>query len=176
MSAFAAERQFLTTRLLLQGRRIVSAFDPPVRRRCSRRHRSRGGGRIRWADYFRIVRDVARVARPATSATGSIRTSLGYRLTGLQGDNSSRLRTSDSVCARLRIPHAVVPAVAECETNQGSIFRMHVVLARDSMRLDGPGRDRTSCWFTLAFLSCIATPCCPTKSKAAQGRPRMTIG
>ena len=37
---------------------------------------------------------------------------------GLQGDNSSRLRTSDSVCARLRIPHAVVPAVAECETNQ----------------------------------------------------------
>jgi len=31
MSAFAAERQFLTTRLLLQGRRIVSAFDPPVR-------------------------------------------------------------------------------------------------------------------------------------------------
>jgi len=57
--------------------------------------------------------------------------------------------------------------------NPISIFRMHVVLARDSMRLDGPGRDRTSCWFTLVFLSCIAQ-CCPTKSKAAQGGTRMT--
>jgi len=63
----------------------------------------------------------------------------------------------------------------ECETNQrprtrSPFFACTLCSRGDSMRLDGPGRGRTSCWFKLNFLSCIAA----VLSSEAQGCSRQT--
>jgi len=91
---------------------------------------------------------------------------------GVQGDTSSRLWTSDSGLCSFEHPTCGSP---ECETNQlprtrSPFFACTLCSRGDSMRLDGPGRDRTSCWFKLAFLSCITA----VLSSEVQGCSRKT--
>jgi len=172
----ALSAQTLSCRWLQSGWRShqVGHHGPVVRAGCCFRRDERA------RPYVLVVTAMSHsVARPATSATGLIRNSLSYRLMGFKPTIHQGSGTSDFGVPEFECPTGGSPGGYRCETNQ--IHRTRSLFLACTLCSGGPRcawtvLDEISPPVGSSSLFCLTSPPCrPTKSKAAQGRPRMTF-